>query len=424
MRHRIVDAVAAVIGPEWSIANPESKLNVSLLSAPLHYGGGLQLHTASSGSVTQLDALYLIIEDASGIRAIGETRLNIAYLNGLAADYVIAEAVAMIKEAPWTLGAGTLLDDFDAHFAQYCAPVRMLVDIALHDWAARLAGVSVAEYLALRGQHRQRGQREGVVDHTRLPLTWATNQTLFWSSDEVMLARAEGYVARGFYQLKLRVGVAGFEDDVRRIDLLRARFGDDVTLSADANGQWSYADAPYRLDTLARRGLAYIEQPVPAGNWDALAKLAVHSPLTIMLDESLQSSTDVMRLCQLAHLPLAAHLKLVKLGGLAATVQLARSLQAAHVPLMIGQMNEGAISTAAALHACVALGPQWSELYGADGLTDDPASGLVYDAGGVRVAGASGLGVEIASAGRGRLRPITGSAGCHNVNRSKESFNA
>jgi L-alanine-DL-glutamate epimerase-like enolase superfamily enzyme len=64
---------------------------------------------------------------------------------------------------------------------------------------------------------------------------------------------------------------------------------------------------------------------------------------------------------------------------------------------MIGQMNEGAAATAAALQVCFATAPRWAELYGADGLLDDPVSGLSYQAGTVCVAGPAGLGVSFDS---------------------------
>ncbi len=65
---------------------------------------------------------------------------------------------------------------------------------------------------------------------------------------------------------------------------------------------------------------------------------------------------------------------------------------------MIGQMNEGAAATAAALHVACATSPDFAELYGADGLIDDPASGVSYAAGTVRASHASGLGVAFDAA--------------------------
>ena len=60
---------------------------------------------------------------------------------------------------------------------------------------------------------------------------------------------------------------------------------------------------------------------------------------------------------------------------------------------MIGQMNEGGAATAATLHVACATSPAFAELYGADGLIDDPVSGISYDNGTVRANGTFGFGV-------------------------------
>ncbi len=132
--------------------------------------------------------------------------------------------------------------------------------------------------------------------------------------------------------------------------------------------------------------------PIAAGDWAALGRLAASSPVPIMLDESVTGAADVERICD-AGGRLWAHLKLVKLGGIGPTFRAARRLAAAGVPFMVGQMNEGAAATAAALHVVHATAPAFAELYGADGLTDDPASGLAYGDGTVSLAAVPGLGV-------------------------------
>jgi L-alanine-DL-glutamate epimerase-like enolase superfamily enzyme len=60
---------------------------------------------------------------------------------------------------------------------------------------------------------------------------------------------------------------------------------------------------------------------------------------------------------------------------------------------MIGQMNEGGLATAAAAHLALATRPVAAELYGADGLIDDPAQGLTYTAGQIVLPDAPGLGL-------------------------------
>jgi L-alanine-DL-glutamate epimerase-like enolase superfamily enzyme len=354
-------------------------VQVTLHRTQLHYRDGLTLHTASSGSVAALDALYLQIGQ-DRLSGVGEVRINIAYLNGLAPYEVISEATAVLPTVDWTIGPERLINSFSDWSAPFSAPLRMLVDCALHDLCSKRAGVSVARWLGAETASRA---------------TWPTNQTLFWSNDETMLARAGSYVARGFKDLKLRVGIGSFDNDLRRIDLLRAHFGPSVKIAVDANGQWPTDMAQEYLNALAQRAVAYVEQPVAAGDWDAIEHLAQSSPLPIMLDESVQSHADVGRICSLGGTKLAAHLKLVKLGGIAATVAAARRLAVAGVPFMIGQMNEGGAATAAALHVACATRPGWAELYGADGLYDDPVSGLVYEHGAASSTDAPGLGVTL-----------------------------
>jgi len=327
--------------------------------------------------VGALDALYLQIKHDvhSGL---GEVRINIKYLNGLEPHEVISEAIDVLPTVDWKREPERLIHSFSDWAASFSAPLRMLVDCALHDLCAKRAGVSVARWLGAELANR---------------VTWPTNQTLFWSDDQTLLARADSYFARGFVDLKLRVGIGAFTDDLRRIDLLRTCFGPGLKIAVDANGQWPVKMAREYLHALAKRAVVYVEQPVAAGDWDAIARLAQDSPLPLMLDESVQSDADVERICALGGARLAAHLKLVKLGGIAATVAAARQLAVAGVPFMIGQMNEGGAATAAALHVACATRPGWAELYGADGLHDDPVSGLIYQRGAVSSADAPGLGI-------------------------------
>ncbi|MGO8911333.1 MAG: mandelate racemase/muconate lactonizing enzyme family protein [Bradyrhizobium sp.] len=349
-------------------------MHVSLHTANLHYGGDLVLHTASSGSVHQLSELYLRIDDGD-VAGVGEVRANISYLNRLTVDEVKDAAIAAISGVDWSRDPTLLLSTMGGWAARFHAPIRMLIDCALHDLIAKRAGVSVAALL---------GTTATPLQHT--------NQTLFWSSFDDFVARASAYVDRGFLDLKVRVGVSGVAEDLRRIAELRRLFGQRITIAADANGQWSEAEARDNLKQLAEFDLAYIEQPTAAGDWRAIERLALESPVKLMLDESMATAGDVARICGLGG-RVWAHLKLVKLGGIAPTIAAARDLAAAGVPFMIGQMNEGAAATAAALHVAAATSPAFAELYGADGLIDDPTSGVVYADGTVRSGSGPGLGI-------------------------------
>jgi L-Ala-D/L-Glu epimerase len=351
-------------------------MRASLHRAKLHYGSGLVLHTASSGSVPHLAELYLRLDDGERI-GIGEARINIAYLNGLAPEAVVADAISATRAIDWRRKPADLLNAMADCAERWSAPVRMLIDCALHDLAARCAGKPLMAWLG--GSNADRAAA-------------ATNQTLFWSSHESFLAQARAYVDRGFRDLKVRVGIGDFAEDLRRIGALREQFGDTVKIAADANGQWSETQAMDNVRKLAEFGLSYVEQPVPPGDWVMIERFGASSPIPVMLDESIASMSDVERVCALEGIVLA-HLKLVKLGGIAPVMAAAHRLSDAGVKIMIGQMNEGAAATAAAVHVTCAVRPAFAELYGADGLANDPVTGVSYRDGSVAVGPGPGLGV-------------------------------
>jgi L-alanine-DL-glutamate epimerase-like enolase superfamily enzyme len=355
-------------------------MRASLHAARLHYGNGVVLHTASSGSLATLDELYLLLDDGEHT-AVGEVRINIAYLNGYTPEQVLADALATLGKVDWRQPPEQLLAGMPEWAGTCSMPVRCLIDCALHDLVAKRANRPLAGWLS--------ADAAASVE----PIQLHSNQTLFWSPFDVFLRQAEAYVARGFRDLKVRVAAGDFAEDLRRLRALRERFGDTITLAADANAQWSIAEAPARLDALAAFDLTYLEQPIATARPSDLLALAASSPMPLMLDEGLRHGDDVAELCALGG-RLWAHLKLVKLGGLAPTFAAARQLSAAGVPFMVGQMNEGGAATAAALHLASATAPRFAELYGADGLANDPASGIVYADGHVSTPGRPGLGVD------------------------------
>jgi L-alanine-DL-glutamate epimerase-like enolase superfamily enzyme len=344
--------------------------------ASLHYQG-LTLHTASSGAIAGLDALYLRLGPLGAPMAVAEVRLNCAYLNGYPAEVLIAAAQDLVARLDWGKTPADLRRGLMDSAAP--APVRALVDCALWDLEARQKGLPLAHLLAGRP----------------VPLSRGSNQTLFLSSDDQMLAQAKTYVARGFTDLKLRFG-ADFDADLARLQLLRDHFGPDLVLAIDANGSWPVELAADRLDRLAPLDLKYVEQPIAPGDWDALIALAAGAPMPLMLDESMAGPSDVARAVEgfeAANGRLWAHLKLIKTGGITPALAAVQAFEARGLPYMIGQMNEGGLATAAAAHLALATRPVAAELYGADGLIDDPAQGLTYTAGQIVLPDAPGLGL-------------------------------
>lgn len=344
---------------------------VRLSRVALGYRGGATLHTATSGVVAGLDELRLVLRHDGALAGLGASRVNIAYLTGIDPEQLVAEAIALCATIDWRSAP----DAWVAAAENATAPVRMLVEMAARDAAARRAGVSLA---------RQLGGTPAV--------STPTNQTLFWCDEPTLRTRVENFVARGFTDLKLRVGIGPVAEDLHRLALVREIAGPDATLSVDANGTWSREQTLAFLSSARPQRLAYCEQPLPANDRAGLIELARATPTPVMLDESLDGPAAIAWLVASRAAPLA-HLKLAKLGGLDRLVAAGRALQAAGIGVMVGQMNEGTPSTLAAAHAALALAAPWRELYGADGLVHDPAGLPAYAGGVLALPQGAGLGL-------------------------------
>lgn len=344
-------------------------VHVTLRRLSLRYADGTVMHTALSGEVAALDELRLVVTAGGAVAALGAARVNIAYLTGLDPDALVRSCRELAASLDWSTPLAALDAASDADLP---APVRMLFEMAAVDARARAAGLALSRYLG--------GPEAPSV---------TTNQSLFRASDDAVIARAGRYAARGFRDLKLRVGFAGLADDLTLLRRLRA-LDAGLLLSLDANGAWREADAHARLQALAPFGLRYVEQPV--AEWDAASRVAATSPVPVMLDESLSDLAAVRRLAQTRIAPLA-HVKLAKLGGIDRLMEAGALLRGAGIGVMVGQMNEGSVSTLAAAHAAVALAAPLCELYGADGLLADPAGLLRYADGALHLPPGPGLGL-------------------------------
>ena len=114
------------------------------------------------------------------------------------------------------------------------------------------------------------------------------NGLIWMGRYEEMLARIEEKMKAGFHCIKLKIGAIGFDDELELLRRIRSRFSAaDIELRVDANGAFTPADAPGKLDRLARFDLHSIEQPIRAGQWEEMARLAASSPVPVALDEEL-----------------------------------------------------------------------------------------------------------------------------------------
>lgn len=112
---------------------------------------------------------------------------------------------------------------------------------------------------------------------------------LVWMGDrDTMARRIREKLDAGFLCVKLKIGGIDFEDELGLLALIRREFGpDDIELRLDANGAFSVDNALGRIKRLSEYHIHSIEQPLKAGQWEAMAQLCSVSPIPIALDEEL-----------------------------------------------------------------------------------------------------------------------------------------
>ncbi len=164
-------------------------------------------------------------------------------------------------------------------------------------------------------------------------------------------ARVAAWAQRlyGFRQLKVKVGIEGFNDPAR-LRVIRRIVGANVDLRVDANEAWAPANAAERIRALEPYGISAVEQPLSHADAGSLAVLRRQVTTPIMLDESLCSLLDAERavageLCDLFNL------RLSKCGGFIASLRLAQFASRHSIGCQLGcQVGETAILSAAGRH--------------------------------------------------------------------------
>lgn len=112
---------------------------------------------------------------------------------------------------------------------------------------------------------------------------------LIWMGDrEFMLEQIDQKINEGYDCIKMKIGAIDFDQELELLRYIRNRFStEQITLRVDANGAFPKDEALVKLSKLAELGIHSIEQPIAAGNVEAMRTLCEATPLPIALDEEL-----------------------------------------------------------------------------------------------------------------------------------------
>ncbi|WP_374331487.1 N-acetyl-D-Glu racemase DgcA [Aestuariivirga sp.] len=267
--------------------------------------------TISRGSKTEAHVVTVTLEVGSHLGR-GECVPYPRY------EETVPQVMAALAAARDRIEAGITREE--AATLQLPHAARNALDCALWDLAAKRAGQPV-------------WQLAGLPE----PKPAITAYTLSLDTPEAMGEAAARAAERPLLKLKL-----GRDGDAERLRLIR-RNAPRSRLIIDANEGWTPDTLDRMLAACADVGVELVEQPLPAGNDEALRSIS--RAVTVCADESAHGLDTLDRLVGKYD---AINIKLDKTGGLTPAIALARAARARDLGIMVGCMLATSLAMAPA----------------------------------------------------------------------------
>ncbi|HNX68059.1 MAG TPA: enolase C-terminal domain-like protein [Candidatus Omnitrophota bacterium] len=242
--------------------------------------------------------------------------------------------------------------------------------------AREVTGFSVADFPAIADQFKRRfSSNKCALAALEMALLDAASQEMgipFWrafgtrirtlrTDMTVVLGNvpdaedaAREILRRGIGSFKVKIG-RDFVLDLKRVAAV-AKLAGKCPLYLDANQGFTAMQTLKFLKELAHLKIrpALIEQPVPKGDWEGLAKVTRDSKVPVCADESVSSLEDARRLIKEKAAGII-NIKFMK-NGILDAYAIAKLARKNRVKLMIGTMMETPLAVTAAAHLAASLG--------------------------------------------------------------------
>lgn len=196
---------------------------------------------------------------------------------------------------------------------------KCALDLAAHDLYGKLLGKPLYEIWGTNPSH--------------YPIT---NYTIGLDSIEKMRSKM---LEKPWPVYKIKLGTT---EDVSIIRELRKHT--DSVFRVDANCAWTPRETIENALALKPLGVEFIEQPLPADNWEGMEQVVHGSVLPVIADESCVREEDVDR-CAL-HFN-GINIKLTKCGGLTPARRMIARARELGLKVMVGCMTESSVGISA-----------------------------------------------------------------------------
>ncbi len=265
---------------------------------------------------------------------------------------------------------------------QLPSAARAGIDIAMHDWLGKKAGLPLWK---MWGLDRSRIVPTSVTIGINSP-SGARERVRDWFGTD-----ATNQINPKYGAVKVKLGnPAGIAADKAMLTAVLDGTPNNTQISVDANGGWSLKDATEMCIWLKKYDIKYVEQPLStSATIDEYAQLYYESPLPLFADESCFNSQDIPRLASCVH---GINIKMMKSGGITEAMRMIHAARACGLQVMFGCYSDSVLANTAAAQ----LSPlaDYLDLDSHLNLLDDPFTGAVIENGCLMPNERSGLGVR------------------------------
>jgi L-alanine-DL-glutamate epimerase-like enolase superfamily enzyme len=226
----------------------------------------------------------------------------------------------------------------------------------------------------------QRVYRLWGLDLDRTPLS---NYTIGIDTIETMVAKMREFDGWPIYKIKL-----GTADDLAIVRELRRHT--TAVFRVDANCAWAAEQTIANSRELKALGVEFIEQPLPAEDWEGMCRVFAGSALPVIADESCLVEEDVDRCHMAFH---GINIKLGKCGGMTCARRMIDRARQLGMKVMIGCMTESTVGISAIAQFLPLL--DYVDMDGAVLIAKDVATGVRLEKGRAVFPDENGNGVRL-----------------------------
>ncbi|MGC6443345.1 MAG: dipeptide epimerase [Rubripirellula sp.] len=243
--------------------------------------------------------------------------------------------------------------------------VRCAIDQAAHDLWGKVHGKPTYEMLGIE-------MRECPV----------SSFTIGLDRQEMMVQKLLEEPDWPIYKIKL-----GTDHDLQLVEALRKH--SEAVFRVDANCGWTAQETIENAVVLKDLGVEFIEQPLPADDWDGARRVYQESVLPIIADESCLVASDIDRCVNHFH---GVNIKMVKCGGITPALAMVHQAKRLGMKVMLGCMTESSVGISAIAQLLPLL--DYVDIDGANLLAADIASGVKVERGVCQFPETSGNGIS------------------------------